>query len=304
MFTVAKLAVSQQYQYVPFPDSGAIWSEHYSYGEPTWPDTVVKPDSYERFAENGEDTIIGGKVYKKLYMFLHDTVFNKENAVYVGGIREENKRIYFYADTPVHPYKPILDTVNHEEILLYDFNVNVGDTIWSGNFDNNWLVVSNIDTVQIGNSLRKRIHFQYLTTKWIEGIGSTNGLLFATMGEPTKEGVPTNNLICFKHSDDEEILFVYDHCFPDAINNVETVKNNTTIKIFPNPSSKNIMFSFKDLKIEKLEIRDCTGKVYDSYNVRGKHNFLLPVSNYKPGIYFYIATDMSGTGYTGKFVVR
>ena len=108
-----------------FPDSGAIWSEVYRPKE--------SPDINERFTLNGEDTIINGVNYKKLYLFS-DSVFDKSKASCVGGIREdENKRVYFKSDTVVHDLKPVINYPYNEEVLLFDFSVSIGDTIWQGN---------------------------------------------------------------------------------------------------------------------------------------------------------------------------
>ena len=108
---------SQEYKYVPFPDSGAIWSEAY---HPPLRNGVFPPPIYERFALSGEDTIIDEIIYNKLYIFF-DTVFNKNDATYAGGIREdENKRVYFKGDNIIHDFKPMIDFHNYEEILLFE----------------------------------------------------------------------------------------------------------------------------------------------------------------------------------------
>jgi len=299
----AQISFSQEYKYVSFPDSGAIWSEAYYYPEPAWPDTIVKPTSYERFTVNGEDTIIKEISYKKLYMF-YDSVFDKSTATYVGGIREdENKRIYFKGDTVIHYFKPMIDFPDYKEIVLFDFSVNVGDTIWHGNFpDYDWLVVSSIDTIQIGDNLRRRINFQNrFWLKWIEGIGSIRGLLFTSGALPICG--PYNYLICFKQND--EVLYFnsdYSECYPTGI---EAKKNSYfDIKVFPNPSNENIMFSFGEQKIKRIQINDSMGRLCDSFDCKMQSDFLLSIEKYRPGIYFYVVTNKNGFKHTGKFVVQ
>ncbi|MFC2138538.1 hypothetical protein ACFLTE_10215, partial [Bacteroidota bacterium] len=119
---------SQEYQYVPFPTENAIWSEIYYFP------VFTEPPVYERFALSGEDTIIENITYKKLYIF-YDTIFDVNNATCIGGIREDSaKRIYYKSDNYVHEDKPMKTYYPGEEQLLYDFNLNVGDTLFSGNF--------------------------------------------------------------------------------------------------------------------------------------------------------------------------
>ena len=123
--TVSQVALSQEYEYVPFPDSGAVWSELYQFPESYWGDTAIAHPIYERFAVNGEDTIINEISYKKLFIFF-DTVFNKSDATCVGGIREdENKRVYFKGDAIIHNFKPMIDYYDYDEIMLFDFSLNV-----------------------------------------------------------------------------------------------------------------------------------------------------------------------------------
>jgi hypothetical protein len=295
---------SQEYKYVPVPDSGVTWSEVYQRPinpDLTWPDPI-----YERFTVNGEDTIINETAYKKLYMF-YDTTFNKNNATYVGGIREdEQKRIYFKGETLIHDFKPMIDFHNYDEILLFDFSVGIGDTIWEGNYPEGvFQIVSNVDTIQIEGSLRRRIHFQnYYWVKWIEGIGSTKGLLF-TSGDLPTNGLD-NDLICFKQ--DNEILYFnnnYDDCMPLITGIEEFQYNNSEIIVYPNPTVNGCLtFQFGNSLVLNLEIFDCNSNSHKMYKVGGQVEYTLNTETYKPGIYFYIATNKQGIGHTGKFVVQ
>lgn len=296
------VAFSQEYKYITFPDSGAIWSEVYlppldMYGN-------FPPPIYERFTLNGEDTIINEISYKKLYIFS-DTVFNKSNATYIGGIREdENKRVYFKGDTVIHDFKPMIDFHNYKEILLFDFSVSIGDTIWDGNYpEGAYLIVKNIDTLLVGGVVRKSFTFKNsCCVEWIEGIGNLNGLLF------TSGSLPTNglngDLICFKQNN--EILYFnknYSECFP-VLTGIETKKNDfSNIKVFPNPSNDNIRFCFGEHQIKLIQIIDCNGQSCGHFDIQLQSEFLLSIDKYEPGIYFYKATNRNGMVHTGKFVV-
>ncbi len=65
--------------------------------------------------------------------------------------------------------------------LYYDFNLEVGDTIWNDTSHGCWKV-SNVDTVSLCGVTRKRISLKSRcssdTMFWIEGIGSSMGLLY------------------------------------------------------------------------------------------------------------------------------
>jgi len=144
---------------------------------------------------------------------FYDTVFNKNNATYFGGIREDSlKRVYFKGEIGLHRFKPTPEWDGFEEIILYDFSLGIGDTINSSkdSLFYNWhyydtLVIYDIDTIHIGNTLRKVYYFEkYYWVSWIEGIGNTRGLLF-TSGDIPNSGL-YGNLICFKQNN--EVLYL------------------------------------------------------------------------------------------------
>ena len=295
------ITYSQEYEYIPFPDSNAIWSEIYQpplnmYGD-------FPPPIFERFCLNGEDTIINEIRYKKLFIF-YDSIFNKTKATYIGGIREdENKRVYFKGNS-LHFLKPVLHS---EEIVLYDFSLNAGDTIREINCmpDMDILIVDKVDTIQIANTMRKRIHFNPMPwVEWIEGIGSLKGLLF-TSGDLPTNGL-NNNLICFKQNN--EILYFnnnYFNCFPELTTSIKKNNKHSNILVYPNPSDNNrIIFSFGEYRICSVQIMDCNGRLCGGFNSNMQSEFLLSTEKYQPGIYFYKAMNLNGMVHTGKFIVR
>jgi hypothetical protein len=264
---------SQEYEYVPFPKSNAVWSEMYDFGE-IYPE--CPPPAYERFTLTEEDTIINGKTYTKLYMFF-DAVFNKNNAICVGGIREdENKRIFFKG-TAIHPNKPNQGIfINFEEVLLYDFSVNVGDTITyeNGNFYGDEMIVESVDMIEIGNSYRKKIRFaKHLRhIEWIEGIGSLEGLLFTAEAIATGHQ-PQNTLICFQQND--ETLYFNEHfddCFP--FTGIRDVKKSDNQIIITQTNEGNIQFDFGEQVITSIQIFNSAGNLQNRFEKVRLNNFI------------------------------
>lgn len=274
---ITELVYSQEYEYVAFPNANAIWSEYY--GKELVDSYFI---TYDKIALNGEDTLINQQSYKKLYLF-EGTTFDVSMATYLGGIREEDKKIY-YLGNKLHDGKPFaFDTPS--EILLYDFNVNIGDRLnCDGELLANFygLVVETIDTISIGSTLRKRISFEYSNAKWIEGIGSVQGLLFA--GEPiATRGQPTGDLICFKLND--EIHYFnesFDECMPSGVSENEFVKNAL---IFPNPTNDEINIVIPENFISRrISVFDIYGKMMKSEYISTK-NIVINLNNLPTGIY-------------------
>ena len=285
------------YEYVPFPTSDAIWSEVYYFKD----DANWQPPSYERFAINGEDTIINEIIYTKIYMFL-GTVFDRNTATYVGALREdEQKRVWLKMDTPLHPSKPY---PYMDEILLYDFSVNEGDTIKSEylNVNPSWevVMVEKIDTIEIGNTYRKKIKIKtdhWQSIEWIEGIGSLCGLFFASYLQTPIGSIPKNVLIGFKYQDD--ILYFDDTYLDFYPTNIQTINSSKmpAIRI----SGTDIMFEFEEKdNISVIQIFNMTGSLQTTLQKK----FILNTNSYVSGIYIYKAMDNSGNSYTGKFIVQ
>ncbi len=116
-FTVNSV-IAQEYHYVQFPDSNAVWSEVYwkpiSEPYPRW--------IYNKYALFNEDTVINGITYHKLF-HTNATEITKENSECIGGIREDSlKRII--ANSAMFELVPEI-----KEVILFDFSLNVGDTI-------------------------------------------------------------------------------------------------------------------------------------------------------------------------------
>jgi hypothetical protein len=300
----------KEYEYVPFPTSNAIWSEVYHFSEFD-PNGTWQP-VYECFTVNGEDTVINGIVYTKIYMFL-DTVFDKKTARYVGSLREdENKRIWLKVDTPLHRSKPLAH-YGKDEILLYDFSVNEGDTIISSRLNINYyekgVLVRNIDTIQVGNTYRRKIelissHFHNNPDighpeiiEWIEGIGSINGLFFAPWLDRQIYSCEDNYLIGFKYQD--EILY-FDDEYPSFYpTNIQTINSPNSGKVQINSTQNGLLFDCRDKDIAIIQIFNILGVLQTTL----QNEFILYTDSYSSGIYLYRAIDNSGNNYSGKFSI-
>ena len=192
-----------------FPESDAIWNisadwKNYHYGL-------------------SGDTIFEDKTYNKLYL-LNDTTLNIDSEdVYVGGFRQEEKKVWF------RPYLPDdyidYDNPNYpRETLLYDFSKNVGDTIWHNIIPHlhlyYWtmgdsITASIIESIDIDDQGYKIYHSRQYgrhydgeliwmgrEDSWIEGIGSISHGLFWFLSDMTLSGRSEFHLACFKQGDE------------------------------------------------------------------------------------------------------
>ncbi len=173
------------------------------------------------------DTTIDNREYKKIERIEYDifclnTVVNGPD--YRGAIRDDtiNQKVF---------YVPIGQT---NEELIYDFNLESGDTLISYLDWSQPLIVDFVDSVLISNEYHKRIVFQYYEAEIIEGIGSRTGLL-----EPLI-AFERGSYLCALYVDTTFIFPGYP-CNMSATDtcltvNIESQFNDSEFSIFPNPA--------------------------------------------------------------------
>lgn len=285
--TTTLVTQAQSGNYHPFPDSNATWNWHF-YADHCAPFTLF--DEEYSYSIPG-DTLINSVLYHKIVIqFIQNNnsscgVFNYVG--YKGCIRQSiiDKKVYCILPN---------DTVEH---LIFDFNLNVGDTIPTIPYPcNSKIIVSHVDSVLIGTTYRRRWLGSYLEI--IEGIGANVEFL-----NPMCELIDglTGLLTCFRQNGTT--------IYPDSsfncsvITNINSISNKFSfVKLFPNPfhSSTTVLTS-----VEKA-----TMEIYNSF---GEFVRVLIISNYSTiinrnslsdGIYFYRLSNDKGKIASGKFVIE
>jgi hypothetical protein len=113
----------------------------------------------------GKDTTINSNIYKTILDYHGDAIESNCKPSNLGYIRETlDKKVYWHIKLLSEPAS---------DILIYDFNAQINDTI------DNW-IVTKIDTVNILSINRKRITLRNCEQSkryWIEGIGNMSDFL-------------------------------------------------------------------------------------------------------------------------------
>jgi hypothetical protein len=224
---------------VNFPDSNAIWN-------------VVElnvsddPIGEIKYGIAG-DTLLTDTLYHKLYV-LNDTAININKSIYLGGIRNNLGKVWF---------KPTY--WSGMDILLYDFSLNIGDTIWHNGrlhflyngehvFNNSDLYSVIQDIIVEDNSNRIILNrIDHWSDEWIPGIGSIRGLFNPIMAIPFSDH--PDKLGCLKQDNVVKYLDnpICNNCFCTGFTGIDEKKNNPDwITIFPNPARNSLT-----LKIDK-----------------------------------------------------
>lgn len=270
----------------------SVWSINYEYPRYEWTTHANGDEEYKYFI--GGDTIISGKYYFKLLksgiLFL-DAPFIIENK-YVGAIRDSENKFFF------------VEKKSDTEILLYDFDANVGNNI-SGK-DYGFYKVSEIEVLP---NNRKKYMFDIITVHCgsantvIEGIGWLGGLLEGNScsGHP---GVRGSYLVCYsedgipQYESETAIMYSLSCSGPNtSVNHIQKQDlkfslSNSILKV----SSLN-----NSAAIEFAEIYNIMGGKMMEERVNSFHEYITDVAYLEKGLYL-LKISSNGQPYIFKFI--
>lgn len=258
---------SQTNIYHPFPDSNAHWHGVILSGQvPPFPGIIGNFD----YVLSGNDTIINTLSYKKIVGYTG--LWN----IQLIGIRQDipNKKVFG------------IDGNTLQEILLYNFDVNIGDTISFRPLVqcDSISIVNSIDSVLVGSSYRKRINLN-MNVSLIEGIGSTSGLVESNCFEGA-------NLLCY-YTNNADTIFSDDTspwlCKPNSIQESEHLKN---ITIYPNPFSNYLKINFNSAinRTRKIILYNILGEKQFEHKTNN-NELVIDMKNYPIGLYYLQILD-------------
>ncbi len=288
LFLQLAIAKGQAWIYHPMPDSNAVWRQYHL----NWSGGPTGCDFEYQYTMNS-DTIIGTYTYHKIYTTGIGNIYCPPEYYYhfyVGGMRQDipAKKVYF------HSYN---DTT---ERLLYDFSLNVGDTIkryYNGtegysfsSFTSGAALITEIDSVLVGSNYYKR--FKNLNSsanfEFIEGVGSKSGLI-----ETWMPGLEASwRLTCFKKND----TIIYSPPYSGTCDLVDSSwvgiykynKIEIAVSISPNPNNGQMTLSYHLAQTAELSIYDMQGRRLITYTLPPNNQTLnLNLEELNAGIYYY-----------------
>ena len=278
--------LSRAQQYTPFPTSGVEWTVVYYFAHCDEEEIDTTVYKYQLYG----DTTMSGKLYSKLGMVQ----LNSGSSVptIIGGIREDNKKIYYLRTENIHPLGPLPGS---GEQLLYDFSAATGDMITHTSYGYPVSTVQQIDSVLIGGSYRKRFKIASpgpANEYWIEGIGSIGvGLLAKLTASPTC-GTHIISSVCV--TENGNLLYrkaEYQDC--DATLSLTTPEWAAQINIFPNPAITGEIHinNIEPSKDIQAKVMDYTGRVLVTKTLKqGSNVITLP----QTAVYILTLSDKQG----------
>lgn len=248
--------------------------------------TDYSTHAYQIYRMEG-DTTIADVDYSKLY-FYSDSTANQGTVQYLGAIRKDTCSAVYYIPE------------NGNEVLLYDFEKEVGEVILS-NFLSEFKIlqydVIEVDSIELDGIFRKTMVVSSgdNTATWIEGIGSDKGLLWPVLPKnyyistqhPLSNNINGRMIVCFHESDSSIYTAWEGNCYYEASSGIESKNPNdkAQIKLFPQPVSERLNIRFEGLGLKQISIYNQLGsKVYTNENPENELD--INVSNFPSGIYF------------------
>lgn len=236
------------------------------------------------------DSIVNDKNYKKLWLSADST----ETWHYQGLLRETDNRIYY-----VPPNRP--------EGVLYDFNLEVGDTTRVINFvcSDIPIKVFAIDTVENNGKMFKRwaIGQNEFHEYWYEDVGSQLGPIHTSYWYCLV--CPTWDLLCCHEGD--SLLFMHGFAKSCYVNTVGVEENGVMQKIVlsPNPVLKGETLTIEmNYNPTRVEVYNSSGVLMTTRSSFQNNFITIETSNFDNGLYILSITDRDNFVQTRKIIVR
>jgi hypothetical protein len=231
------------------------------------------------------DTVIGPYTYKKMrtrgtYHYTYIISPGCSESDHFADLphmllRQDSTRIWRY------------DNLGDE--LLYDFNLQVGDTLPMGGYNStlDTIVVDSISTLMVSNSPRKVFHLSTVPFDMlIEGIGGVSSLGgggFLVPYPPCFEC--EQSLSCYSMNDTVYYPSIQAACSFNV--DIEQVLQKQPIKFYPNPVEDFVVLSLADNPQIKITCTNLIGQsFYMSFEPMGSGEWKLNTRDLYKGIYF------------------
>jgi len=284
-------------EYIPLLDENKVWSI-----------------GHEKHTLMG-DTIINETTYKKLYFHNYLQEFTPEALKYIAALREDinSRKVY------------LIWNGYDKETLLYDFSVVKGESFETGrtkfNFWGPVFVVNNINKRQfevmkvtdsiVAGKNRKVIKLilpnYYDTDYWLEGIGSTFGIIYPGFEMIPDREYPVllclheNNQLIYQQNDPFGIYV--DTCYAvPLVNTRDFSKDDFTISVTPTYFQEKFEIQSETL-LHEISIYNLSGnKVYQHYLSDPITQISISTSYWQSGL--YIVRARNAYSYTSKKIIK
>jgi len=219
------------------------------------------------------DSVINSLIYNKIWASF-DSLSTWQ---YQGLIREDSNIVYY-----IPP--------NGNEGILYDFNLEIGDTAYVTNVfcSDIPIYVIDIDTVEYNGISRKRWLLGedgYVQESWVEGIGSLYGPLHTKFEYCIV--CPFWELLCYHNNDTlEYIMYGQTDCYQNTVGLDENFRESD-FSINPNPVKIGSIINIETNSVpNSISIFNSSGLLIKRLSQFRDKIIRIETNDFKPGMYF------------------
>ncbi len=291
------LQLANSQDYIGLPESGRKWVNAYMHVT-GFPDPWPQVQNSVSFCSAGVDTLINEIDYTQ--------IDECDTGSYKGAFRNAEGRVYFVP----------ADSLS--EFILYDFTLNVGDTVFNVYCEPcgcepcgivPFVVCAQTDSIAVADgSYRRTVRVaDYLDGsnsggQWIEGIGNSQGLFqeyYGSISEYFWE------LACFRQNDTIVYSYSWAGC-PPLVSASNQLPNHTEWNVFPNPSSSVFYISTavgsEPLSVGQFRVYDTSGRLMDVTPEKEGNRVKINLQGFPAGIY-WLQVELYGQ-FSGKRIVK
>ncbi|MEX2380295.1 MAG: T9SS type A sorting domain-containing protein [Vicingaceae bacterium] len=276
--------------YVPFPEKNAVWTEFEIWIDPHPKDNSTCTDII--YETNG-DTIINNTRYIKLYRTMTTFIYQFSRCSNIYSILfppSYNKLYGFYRNDTNQMKVYFWDLYSSNERLLYDYDINVNDTINQNLIQGTKKVWVDSIVNQTFSNNNRRVYYLSNKSVMIEGIGYTSGLI-----RQGRVADAHDHLACMQLNS-VSIFSQYTGC-QNIITSIQKKEEEDFINIYPNPTEGFVQLS-TTAKLQTIEVYNLQGQKVQEINPQ-ERSWELPEQS---GLYLIRLQDKKGRFYTEKMV--
>ena len=286
--------------YKPFPEVYGDWMVADNYAQTNY-------TAYSLYFTSN-DTVINTKVYHKVMTSELGTQTGEHSYEYGHQIKSNEKYDFAYRNDAANKKVYILLKDSLAEMLWFDFNYTIGDTLKSDAYAYQGakfpLVVNSIDSIKICDDYHKVFTFSDCDLSiLIEGFGFCGGWNFSFMQTLGVCSYPLKNEATYGQGDCR--ISSKDNCNElsqrEIITSVPEVSIGHLIEIYPNPASDIINVNLNpNTQQASYFIVDHLGKILQKGQI--SNTVQLDISALKSGFYFLQIQDSQQGFFVTKFV--
>lgn len=271
-------------QTTSFPTENAVW-KNYCHFEGFYSNSIQ---------EFVGDSLHNGLNYQKISS--SNNFFNTDNS---GLTRVDNNRVYFIPK----------DSIN--EILLYDFNLELGDTFQINSYfqvtNTNYVTVVGVDSIMTFDGVHRKVFYLSEGTNWIEGIGAEYGSITFPWYFISISG--DCHLYCYSRDSidvyEKQYYRYIDYDFltygcTGLITSISETEQLSNLIVYPNPFDDEIIIKTTLHEVEQLTLYNSNLKIVDQTRNR---NTLKLNSKLISGFYI-LEIKLNGKKYYRKVIKK